>query len=125
LAKLGPQDNQEPEITGGYIFERDHPEKGGPGFETSRGTHFFYVTPNGQEINAPQKAWLQSYLDRFESALYGPRFKDPARGYAAFIDVDSFIDHHWIVEFSKNVDGFRFSTFFQKDRGGKLKMEPI
>jgi len=26
---------------------------------------------------------------------------------------------------TKNIDGFRFSTFFQKDRGAKLKMQPI
>ena len=30
-----------------------------------------------------------------------------------------------IVELTKNIDGFRFSTFFHKERGGKLKMEPV
>jgi hypothetical protein len=30
-----------------------------------------------------------------------------------------------IVEVTKNIDGFRFSTFFSKDRGGKIKMGPI
>jgi hypothetical protein len=57
--------------------------------------------------------------------LYGPDFRDPVKGYAAYIDVDSFIDQHLIVEVTKNIDGFRFSTFYQKDRGGKIKMDPI
>lgn len=94
-------------------------------FHTGQGNEFFYVEPKPEEITPAQKAWLQRHLHEFERALYGPDFKDPVKGYAAYIDVDSFIDHHIIVELTKNIDGFRFSTFFQKDRGGKIKMEPI
>lgn len=125
IAKLGPLDNREPEISGGYIFKRDHRNKDKPGFSTRGGRSFYYVEPKGDEITAAQSAWLLGYLDRFEAALAGESFKDPASGYAAYIDTASFIDHHWIVEFSKNVDGLRFSTFISKDRGGKLKLEPI
>lgn len=71
-----------------------------------------------------QRAWLARYFRSFESALYGPDFADPQAGYAAFLDVDSFIDAHWLIEMSKNVDGFRYSAFITKDRGGKLKTEP-
>ena len=39
--------------------------------------------------------------------------------------MDSLIDYHLIVELTKNVDGFRFSVFFHKDRGGKVKTDPI
>ena len=46
----------------------------------------------------------------FEGVLYGNTFKDPKTGYAAYIDPDSFIDHHLLVEVSKNIDGFRFSA---------------
>jgi hypothetical protein len=49
----------------------------------------------------------------------------PTNGYRAYIDPDSFIDHHLLVEVTKNVDGFRFSTFFYKDRGGKINMGPV
>ena len=125
IAKLTPDDNSEPAITGGYLFKKDHSDKGKPGFVTSRGSHFFYCEPKATELTAPQRAWLSRYLNQFERALYGRDFKDPARGYAAYIDVDSFIDQHWIVEMTKNVDGIRFSNYLQKDRGGKIKMEPI
>jgi hypothetical protein len=126
IEKLNPEDNQEPEITGGYIFKKDHEEKGlGEGFTTSRGIHFFYVDPKETELTSQQKSWLPDYLNRFEKALYGPAFKDRADGYAGFIDADSFIDLHWIVEFSKNIDGYRLSNYLHKDRQGKLKMEPI
>lgn len=94
-------------------------------FYTSQGNEFYFVEPKEDEITPAQKTWLRNHLNAFERALYGLDFKDPAKGYAAYIDVDSFIDHHIIVELTKNIDGFRFSTFFQKDRGGKIKMEPI
>src|SRR6266851_1295990 len=125
IEKLGPQDNREPEITGGYIFKKDHSDKGDPSFRTSHGNHFFYVEPKADELTPAQKSWLTAYLNRFENVLYGPNFRDPVRGYAAYIDTPSFIDNHWIVELTKNVDGIRFSNYLQKDRGGKIKMEPI
>ena len=125
IAKLEQTDNAEPNISGGYIFKKDHPDKNAPRFATTRGNSFFYVEPKGEALTSTQKTWLTRYLNRFERALYGPAFKDPAQGYAAYIDVDSFIDQHWIVEMSKNVDGIRFSNYLHKDRGGKLKMEPI
>ncbi len=95
------------------------------GFISSRTNVFFYVEPKGKSITPAQRAWLSNYVNRFEQALYGPDFRHPTNGYAAFIDLDSFIDHHLIVEATKNIDGFRFSTFFTKDRGGRLKMGPI
>jgi hypothetical protein len=89
------------------------------------GNHFYYVEPEPDEITAVQRDWLKNYLNRFESALYGAAFKDRSRGYASFIEASSFIDYHLIAEATKNVDAFRFSTFYQKDRGGKIRMEPI
>jgi hypothetical protein len=97
----------------------------GEGFVTSNTSPFFFVEPKPTKITPAQRAWLTNYLNRFETVLYGPDFRNPTNGYPAFIDVDSFIDHHLFVEATKNIDGFRFSTYFTKDRGGKLKIEPI
>ena len=97
----------------------------GEGFYTLRANTFFYVEPKPAKMTEAQRTWLTSYLNRFEQALHGPDFRNPTNGYAAFIDVDSFIDHHLFVEATKNVDGYRFSSYFTKDRGGKLRMEPI
>jgi hypothetical protein len=125
IERLGPEDNAEPAISGGYIFKKDHYDKAQPRFATARGNSFYYVEPKAEEITRAQKNWLTQYLNRFEAVLYGPQFKDPRLGYAAYVDVDSLIDQHWIVEMSKNVDGIRFSNFLHKDRGGKLHMDPI
>jgi hypothetical protein len=37
----------------------------------------------------------------------------------------AFIDYHWMVEATRNIDGYRWSQFFHKDRGGNLKAGPI
>jgi CotH kinase protein/Chitobiase/beta-hexosaminidase C-terminal domain len=143
IQKLTPEDNTEPNITGGYIFKRDHttqpgdmpfglfgqrpmsPSRDGYGFVTSRGMPLFYVEPKEREITPAQKAYLSRYLNQLERALYGPNFRSPTEGYAKYLDVDSFIDQFWIVELSKNIDGFRYSCFMFKDRGGKVRLEPI
>ncbi len=95
------------------------------GWHTSRTNHLYYVEPEPDEITAVQRAWLANYVNRFETALYGPDFRDPATGYAAYIDAASFVDFHLLAEVTKNVDAFRFSTFYHKDRGGRIQMGPL
>lgn len=124
LEKLGPEDLTEPSISGGYIVKRDHGDDGGSRFRTSRGGPYFYVYPKARDIAAEQKNWIRRYFNSFEEALYGEDFADPAKGYAAYLDVDAFIDAHWLIELSKNVDGFRYSSYLTKDRGGKLVVGP-
>lgn len=94
-------------------------------FKTLHTNEFFFVEPPADQITGVQKAWLKRHLNELERALYGADFKDPVKGYAAYLDVESLIDYHLIVEATKNVDGFRFSVFFRKDRGGKIKADPI
>ncbi len=124
IAKLKPEHQSAPEISGGYIVKRDHDDSRGSRFRTSHGGPYFYVYPNSRQITSEQKTWLTRYFNSFESSLYGADFKDPKKGYAAYLDVDSFIDAHFLIEAAKNVDGFRYSTFLTKDRGGKLKAGP-
>ena len=110
------------------MFQRFGNSYGGSGrqwFTSGHGGSFLYVEPKPTEMTGAQRAWLSSYINQFEKALYGPDFKEPKTGYAAYIDADSFVDHHLLVELCKNIDGFRFSTFYHKDRGGKLTMGPI
>jgi len=97
----------------------------GKGFVTSHTNAFFYVDLKPKHITEAQRNWLFEYLNQFEHTLYSSNFRNPTNGYTAYIDTDSFIDQHLFVEATKNIDGFRFSTFFTKDRGGKIKMEPI
>ncbi|MFH1717559.1 MAG: CotH kinase family protein [Planctomycetota bacterium] len=131
VEKLDPWDSIEPGITGGYMLKIDRPDSGDSGFRTSRGNPTYgdgtmcYVDPTEDEITAAQSAWIRSYLDDFENALYGARFTDPQSGYARFIDAGSFIDHNLLNMLAMNVDALRLSTHLHKSRNGKLEMGPI
>jgi hypothetical protein len=125
ITELETYHNSFPDITGGYIFKNDRLNEGEEGFRTTTGSHFAFVRPNEQTITEPQKNYLISYLDSFETALWGDDLKDIKNGYTQFIDVESFIDMHLITEISKEIDGFRLSTFLYKDREEKLCAGPL
>lgn len=125
ITPMTPQDNSGTELTGGYIFKKDKNDGGEPTINTPRHS-FLYVEPAANEITQQQKDYLSGHLNEFESVLYDNAvWKDPANGYAKYIDIQSFIDHHIMVELAKNIDGYRISTYYYKDRGGKIKMGPI
>ncbi len=137
IERLYASQKKEPEISGGYILKNDRLDPLDSGFATSGGGYsvsLCYVYPHEKQATdrppqevatTEQKTWIKSYLDRFQVALYGANFKDPNVGYAAYIDPLSFIDHMLIVELSKNIDGYRLSTFMYKDKNGKLNMGPV
>jgi len=124
IVELDASDNAEPEITGGYIIKKDKYDGDDVSFGTSRGQGLIYQDPNGRDLTQQQRDWIRSYFNSFEATLYGSSFADPVNGYAKFIDVGSYIDTHILVELTKNIDGFRLSTYMHKDRNGKLKQGP-
>jgi hypothetical protein len=138
IAKLTPTMNDGDSVTGGYIVKIDKSTgSGGEGWSS----HFPPpVNPNGQyiwfqyeypksgEITPAQKTYIQEYIYTFESALDGPGFADTAIGFRRYAIEETFYDYFIVNEFSKNVDGYRLSTFIQKERdslGGKIRMGPV
>lgn len=70
-----------------------------------------------------QYLFIVNYFNSFESALQGKDFKDPEKGYAAYIDLPSFINYYILQELAKNIDGnTRRSTFITKEEGKKMEM---
>lgn len=127
IDRVGPADLQPPEVTGGYLVKFDRLGPGENGFWAG-GAAMVYVEPKEPVIRLPQRRpqreYLESYFDDFERALRSPDWKDPAHGYRAYIDVDSWIDFHVLEVLSGNVDSLRFSTYFYKPRGGKITYGP-
>jgi len=113
IRKLGSHEDEEPEISGGYIFKKDVAGLGERGFLTGQEFALLYVEPKETTVTAAQKRWLAKYLDDFEKTLFSLDFRDSITGYAQFLDVASFIDFHWLVEFSRNADGYWVSEYMQ------------
>lgn len=123
------------DITGGYILQQnlrgpnnsfqsnfspiDH-----PGLDV----HFLYEYPAVDVIVPLQRAYIASFIDSLETALYSPAFADPVNGYRRYLDVPSFITYFLVNELARNNDGFKKSVFYHKDKnsnGGKLKAGPV
>ncbi len=110
--------------TGGYIFSLDkEPDAWYSSYASPNTLHsyprFSYVTPKLVDIVQPQKDYIKSYIDSFEFALAKLKFQDTVNGYRKFMDVHSFMDYFFVNEASRNVDGYRLSSFFYKDRDSK------
>lgn len=137
IDQLNFSDTLDNHLTGGYIVKVDKTTAGGVIAWTSPYTcqapgtgpiQFQLHDPTIDTIHPLQKAYIQDYITDWEVALKSPGFTDPINGYKAYIDVASFIDYFLLTELSKNVDGYRISTFLHKQRfseGGKLVAGPL
>lgn len=138
INKLTINDNVGADVTGGYIIKIDKSTgSGGGGFVSSypplasgngQTINYLYEYPADDVITPAQQTYIQNYVDSFENALASPTFNDPINGYTKYIDVLSFIDLFLVNEVSKNVDGYRISTYLHKKKitdGGKLYAGPV
>ncbi len=111
-------------ITGGYIVKHDRLGTGDTYLTTaSGGVEIGCVDPS--PWNTAQTNYLTTFFNSFETALNGANFADPALGYQAYINRDTFINNQWFVEIAKQIDGYRLSQYFWKDRGGVLNNGPV
>ncbi len=120
IKKLTPDDNSGIDVTGGYIFKTDYAHSydswlsayspiDHPDYET----RFVYYYPKYYLITDAQKAYLQEYVDQFQALLHQDDF---ARYFRNYIDVKSFIDYFIVSEVSRNIDGYKKSRYYYKDR---------
>jgi len=119
IEKLGPEDNQLPEVSGGYLMKRDWVEE--EPLETDiYGDEVLLLYPKPEEVTGEQYGYIESYLNSFEEALV----EDDGSS-ANIADLESFADHMMMMEMSRNVDAYVLSTYMHKGREGKLTMGPI
>lgn len=136
ISKMEPTDISGDALTGGYIIKIDKLE----GSDTDgwystflpypgawQRIYYQYDTPKLKDLAPEQISYIKNFVFTFENLMTKPEYADPQNGYAQYIDIDSFVDYFILNEISRNVDGYRLSTFMHKDRdskGGKLKMGP-
>ncbi|MBM3821912.1 MAG: hypothetical protein FJ404_03310 [Verrucomicrobia bacterium] len=111
-------------ITGGYIFRKDKEDPVKTRWTTPR-FNMPLQSFDPDQINPAQLNYLRGFLSSFETALMGSNFRDSTAGYRAYLDPDTFIDAQWMLEVAKQVDGYVFSTYFHKDRAGRLRSGPL
>lgn len=91
-----------------------------------RNIPFAVKNPDPDELTAEQKTYIKNYIKEVSNVIYGNDFKDPEKGYAKYLDVDSFIDEWIVYEVMCNHElGNPGSVFFHKDKDGLLKAGPV
>lgn len=134
IEKMDETCNSYPEVTGGYITKADKTTGNdqvawtmqgyGNGWWGGPSTDFIHHYPKPDNITNAQHNYIKSvFFDIADKA--GSHNTSIENGISSIIDIPSFVDFMMIAEFSSNVDIYSFSTFFHKDRKGKLRAGPV
>jgi len=124
IPELNELDTSGSALTGGYLLEVDERLDGDVYYVTRLGVPFVLDTP--EEPTPEQLSYIWDYIQQTEDAILASDFADPLTGYAAYIDVDSFVNWYLVNELLKNNDAvFWSSCWMYKQREGKLFMGPL
>ena len=122
IAKLSDDENSFPEVTGGYLMQTDRPDAEDPEAWYNNGAGYIHEKPNSDDITQIQSSYIESvFRDLDDNATNS----NVTSGYPSIIDVPSFVDYMLMAEIASNVDAYALSTYYHKDRGGKLRAGPI
>ena len=76
INRLAPDDNSEPEITGGYIFKIDRPDPGDSGFSAG-GQGIKWLEPKEDDITAKQSGYARGYLNTmYKNLSHTTKYRD-------------------------------------------------
>ncbi len=135
ISKLNIDENTGDNVTGGYIIKVDYYDDFNswvsnfhPLGSMDKNVHFVYEYPSASEITSTQKNYIQKFIDEFEKALYSPNTDSHQKTLSNYIDFNSFVDYFILNELARNIDGYKKSSFFYKDKdskGGLLHAGPV
>ena len=124
ITEMTPSDNSGDAVTGGYLLELDFHYDNEMQWK-DHNIPFSVKYPDPDEITSQQKNYIKGYISEVSNVIYGSDFADPEKGYAKYLDVDSFIDYWIVYEVMGNHElGNPGSVFMHKDRGGLLVAGP-
>ena len=124
VTEMTKDDNAGDAVTGGYLLELDFHYDNEVQWK-DHGIPFGIKYPDPDDLTPQQLTYIKGYVADAANALYGSDFKDPDKGYAKYIDVDSFVDYWIVYEVMGNHElGNPGSVYMHKDRGGKLVAGP-
>jgi hypothetical protein len=129
IVKITDTDNALPNLTGGYITKADKTTGGDPvawSMSSYGGwpTDFIHELPKPEDVTTQQDNYIHAQFTSLASASQADNMS-LTNGVPSIIDLPSFIDFMIIAELSSNADAYQLSTFFHKDRNGKLRAGPI
>ena len=89
------------------------------GVSSRIGGHF-EILYHSTTLTPEQKEYISSQISNLEKAMSSFDATDKKKGYAAYLDVDSFVDYFIFNEFCMNNDVGKLSTYLCRDIRGKI-----
>ena len=136
ISDLYPTENSGDDVTGGYLLKIDK-SSGSPstswksnytsGITATQKCEFQIEYPKYGIITQQQLIYIRDYINTWERKLMTEDMNDPKASFRDMMDMPSFVNFFILNEVTRNVDGFRLSTYLYKDKeslGGKIKMGP-
>ncbi len=130
INKIKETDLTFPKLTGGYVTKTDKTE--GSDFAAwsmdnygGYQSNFIHEHPKPTTVQSEQHEYIKNEFEILQEKIATPSNSSISNGYPSTIDIPSFIDFMILNELASNADGYEFSTFFHKDRNGKLRAGPI
>lgn len=127
IDKLEPEQVNEPQISGGYMFTIDRAASG----ETpvTAGNMFMrWVEPQPFEmtnaVRLPQRSYVTNYFNAMLAAINSPEYTNATPPWATYLDADAWITRHIHEVITFNIDALRLSTFLYKPRNGRITFGP-
>ena len=116
VTEMETWDNEEPELTGGYLIEIDaYASQESSWFTSNRSNPVTIKHPGDDAITSQQHNYIKNYFNLMESAVFASNYSDPENGFRKYLDIESFLKHFIIGEFSGNMDTY-WSTYMYKER---------
>ncbi len=127
--KITTNDNSQPYVSGGYITKADKYSEGEAIAWTmytwyGAPVNYLNVLPKPEYVTTSQFDYIMGQFEDLETTA-GNKDASIESGFPSIIDIPSFIDHIIINELASNPDAYQYSTYFHKDRKGKLRAGPL
>jgi hypothetical protein len=128
IVKMNNTDNTLPALSGGYVTKADKTTGGDPVAWTmqsySGSTTYLHDNPKPAEITSQQNNYIRSQFTLLQNAATAQN-ASIVNGFPSIIDIPTFVDFMLINELASNADAYQYSTYFHKDRNGKLRAGPV
>lgn len=127
-------------LTGGYIFKVDKKDSDymnlyhgwttypSPTYPNAMDITYQYVYPDAEDLLSEERTYLKDHVTNAEKVLISSDYDNKDTGYNKYFNLGSFAEFLLINEVSKEVDKYRYSTYFYKEidsEGGEIFAGPI
>lgn len=126
IEKLDTTDVVEPNVSGGYLFERDgFYNRELVWYKTPKDVFFTIHEPDPSAVKPSQLTYLTNFTTNFETKLFGANWKDSTQGYRAILDTTSFLRWYIASELTGNIDCFWSTNMYKRRNDPKLYYGPL